>query len=635
MKRSAAILLGLLAFAALALAFRYVPYMVDARAVSATAQRVSDQMEGLDPGSVDRPFVERLRSEVADLRSRTVRLQDLLQQDPLVHAARDIPALQPTLADADAVLAAGAELVVAADLALQVGDRFVALRETGTAGEGSVLAGMVELMATSGDDVDEIDRRIDMARAALDRISPDAAGEIRRAADLMRAPLEKYGPLLDRYRRADDILPDVLGWDGERRYLVLAQNPAELRPTGGYTGTVGVVTFRRGDLVEQDFVDVYELDLKPGIPFVEPPEALQDQLLGTASWQLADANWSPDFPTAAQDALRLYTLESGDDRVDGVIALTTYAIDRLLEVTGPVSVLDYGVTVRPGDTTLTALSLTRGISTPTSDRKAFLDSLASTLLERLYALPPSGWIPLFDALDDITQRRLLLAWMKDQDAQGLLLEGAIAGAVRQEPDDYLYVVEANVAPTSKYNLVVSRRTHLEVGIEPDGSTENGLRLVWQNDSEKPGEPYASIRSYSTSTEGFYGAYVRVLAPAGSQLTDAAGQGHAPITDAESVAPEAGHSSFANYLLMPPGASELRYTWRVPAAAHRLADEWLYRLTIQKQPGMVAEPVSVTVTLPPGAEISTIPEGATVSGLSVVWTTVLTVDATIEIGYRLP
>ena len=199
---------------------------------------------------------------------------------------------------------------------------------------------------------------------------------------------------------------------GQARYLVLAQNPAD-RPAGGYTGTVGVITVDNGRLTDRSFNDVFFYDLRPNLPFVEPPAELANHLLGSASWQLADAAWSPDFPTSAQDALRLYTLESGDADIDGVIAVTTYAVDRMLEVTGPIHVPEYDVTVASGDVTMTALRLTRGVSTPTSDRKAFLEVLADDTLDRLLSLPPTEWPRLVDALIKLRDSRDVLVWFKD------------------------------------------------------------------------------------------------------------------------------------------------------------------------------------------------------------------------------
>ena len=207
-------------------------------------------------------------------------------------------------------------------------------------------------MATSSGDIDQIQALLASARQHLDQVPANAIGQIRDARDLMAAPLVQYGPVLDQYVSLQSTLPGILGWGEEKRYLVLAEDPAELRPTGGFAGTYGILGFKDGRIVERAFHDVYQLDLKPGLPYVLPPDGLKNHLLGQFSWQLADANWSPDFPTSAQDAIRLYTLESGDSNVDGVIGITTYALDHVLNVIGPVAVPEFSATVKPGETTL-------------------------------------------------------------------------------------------------------------------------------------------------------------------------------------------------------------------------------------------------------------------------------------------
>jgi hypothetical protein len=586
---------------------------------------------------VNEARLSQLRAQMNGLRDDVATLRGLLADDPLVGLARGLSATHDNVVQAEALVAAAADLVQAGGTGLDLGDRFVALRSGGTDLAGkSVLAGMVGLMATSAPQIDGIGALMASARQSLSAIPAGANGEIRRVADLMAAPLATYGPLLEQYRAVDQILPSILGWGGSRRYLVLAEDPAELRPSGGYAGTIGVVGFKDGQLVEQSFQDVYALDLKPGVPFVQPPEGLQSHLLvGGASWQLADANWSPDFPTAAQDALRLYTLESGDTRIDGVIALTTYAVDKILEVVGPVEVPEYGVTVRPGEVTLTALGLTRGISTPTSQRKEFLNVLANTVLGRLLALPPSKWLPLFQAFQAVGNERLMLTWFADPAAEKLVAGSPMAGAVRQDAGDYLSVVEANVAPTSKYNLVVKRHDSLDVAIAADGSAEETLRLDWTNDAAKAGEPYASIRDYSTAKDGRYGAYVRVLTPIDSELVDASGQTDQPIAGVESIAPEAGRNSFANYLLMAPGASSLTYRWLEPEAVRQAAGAWTYVLTVQRQPGAAPGTTTIRVTLPAGARVGALPAGATLNGSVVSFTTAPSIDAQLTLQYTLP
>ena len=55
-------------------------------------------------------------------------------------------------------------------------------------------------------------------------------------------------------------LQAAFGADGPARYLVLIQNPSELRPSGGFPGTIALVTFDRGQLRSYEFFDVYDLN---------------------------------------------------------------------------------------------------------------------------------------------------------------------------------------------------------------------------------------------------------------------------------------------------------------------------------------------------------------------------------------
>ena len=623
--------------AASPLVLHYLPYLFAANEARSLAQTLASDVAVMQIADVNHTQINELKAKM-DLAGADIELlRQLLRDDPLVGLVRHIDATTPVLNDLDALLDAGTAISRAGEIALELGNSFVSLREAsaGTGAQESLLANLVNLMATSTVSVDQAHDLIVGARGLLASISPDAPSQIRHLADQMSGPLDKYGPLLDQYRAVDDVLPQILGWHDRRRYLVLAQDPAELRPTGGYTGTFGTVTFDDGGLSDRTFQDVNNLDLLTGLPFVEPPEALSNHLLGDMSWQLGDANWSPDFPTAAQDALRLYSLESGDTDIDGVIALNTYAIDRLLQVTGPIEVPDYGVTVPPGATTLISLYMTRAVPTPTGDRKAFLSALADVLLDRLYSLPQAQWPSLYEAFSEISDQRDLQAWFKDPPAQALVAGSAVGGSVRQDAGDYVYVVEANVAPTSKYNLVVQRRDALAVAIAPNGDATSALRLDWQDNAMDPGPINEFLRSYSTSSVGIYGAYVRVYTPAPSELISTNGMASDPISAVESTTQEAGRNVFGNYLLIPPGAADLSYNWVTPGVATEGGGEWTYTLTIQKQSGLTPMPLSVTVTLPSGATITSTSLGATAADGTVVLATTLTQDAQLQVKYRLP
>ena len=339
-------------------------------------------------------------------------------------------------------------------------------------------------------------------------------------------------------------------------------------------------------------------------------------------------------PTAAQESLRLYELESGDTRIDGVIALTTYAVDRLLEVTGPIDVPEYGVTVHAGETTMIALAQTRGVSTQTSQRKAFLDALAGHILDRLTALSPLDMPKLVDALNAIRDRRDAMVWLADPAAEAWVAASPLGGTVGQGPGDYVYVVEANVGPPSKYNLVVQRSDSINVALDGDGNATDSIAMQWQNSAMTQGEPYDSIRSYSTNVVGLYGAYVRVLTPATSTLGAVAGNAMDSIDSVEDTSTEVDRNVFGNYLLIGPGGSSLSYDWSEPGAALQSQGVWDYQLPVPRQPGTDDIQLAVTVTLPAGAQVEST-TATTVSGQTVSLNTTLDRDQRLEVRYRLP
>ena len=607
---------------------RYLPLLDDVQVLRTTADTAAEQATaaGLQ---LDRPTLERLQAELTDASRRLDDLSSAIHSDPLVALLRALPPTRAQVAGATAIVDAAQDLARAGSDGLQVAERYVAIREAHAAGPAgsSTVANLVELMATSTTQAADAARAVDNARQTLSTLPAGLIGPLGGAAASLQRQVDQFGPALDAYVSADTVLPGIAGWNGQRRYLVLAEDPAELRPTGGFVGTYGIVTFAGGRVTSHMFAGIDSLDLRPGQPYVTPPPALKDHLLGKYPWQLADANWSPDFPTSAQDAIRLYTLESGDTQIDGVIALTTYGIDDLLTVTGPIAVPEYGTTVAAGQTTLTALQYTR-------QSKVFLQVFANRLLDALLTLPSSKWPALLTQLGVIGQQRQAMAWFKAPAEQQLVASNGWDGSVRQDPGDYVYAVDANVAPTSKYNLVTQRSQFLDVQIDAVGDAHDTLELRWRNDAMGP--VGAQIRSWpntGTSTNGVMGDWAQVLVPDRSRLQSVSGGSFSRITGAEQIASIAGRTSFGNYLYLPPGTTQLTYAWISPYAADVNATGGTYVLTVQKQPGTVADPLSVRIAVPSGAVIVGASPGLSVLGNVATLQTTLRQDLQVFVRYR--
>lgn len=637
------LVLAALAAASAALAVnRYLPALDQARALRAQVTALVADARHAGP-DMDATQVAALRRDLASARDGVERLASLLSDDPLVAAARALPPTSGQVRGTDRVVAAGRDLLDAADAALALADRFVQIRASATpdAGGGTgALAAVVELLATGGPETDAILAGLERAEAELAAAGDTLPDPVAQVRDLVRDELDALAPAIRGLSLVRGVLPDVLGWDGPRTYLVLTQDPAELRPTGGFIGSFGIVTFDRGRLAAWRFQDVALLDYPvTRYPFVAPPEPLLKYLLGpTQGWQLADSNWSADFPTAAQQAVALYRNEGGTERLDGVLAMTTQTIDELLAVTGPVSVPSSGVTIASGETTLKVLQATRVAAATGGGRKAFLSALADRLFAALQALPPTRWLDLAARGDSLAGRRLVQAWLVDPRAQAVVARLGFDGGVRQGPGDFVYPVDANLAPTSKLDLVTRRELALTVSLDPLGNATDRLEMAWTNEASAGGALPAAYRALPVEgTRTTLGRFTRVLVPDRSRLMTVSGGSTLALTAPSDTGTDAGRAWFGNYLRVLPGTARLAYTWVSPYAAGEEDGDppgtFTYRLTVQAQPGAPATPLALRVELPAGAVVLAASPGLAIAGSVLTAATTLERDVTLVVRYR--
>jgi len=621
----------LLAGAALA-AFRYLPALEDARALRTDLETMVERVQEAGLG-IDRTTLDALDADLASATNRLDTLRSLLSSDPLLGLARLVPFTAANVRGADDVVAAAGDLFGAVGDGLAIGHRFVEIKEGHTSDpqNDSTLSQLVELMATSRDQAVAAAAAVARAHERLAGVPDGLIGQVESVRNSMTARIDKYGPLLDTYVSVSARLPTILGWDGPRRYLILTQDPAELRASGGLIGSYGIIAFDRGRITERRFQNVSLLDGKTDYPFAPPPQELADYLLGPKqSWQLADAGWSPDFPTSARDALRLYVSESRDSRVDGVLAITTYTIDELLKVTGPITVPDYGATIASGETTLKVLQLTRAPRRPGEESKAFLSVFADRLIGALLALPPRRWGDVLAVAGTFGQKRLFLAWFRGAGDEAFAVDGGFGGGVRQDPGDHMYPVDSNVAPATKLNAWTKRAMDLSVQIDAVGNARNTLDVTWENRVDTPdGVPYRAMTNVGGRVLGMY---FRLLVPERSRVEAVSGGGLAPVTDPAVVEDGAAWMAIGTYLKIPPGQTGLRYSWTSPYAANADATGGTYRLTIQAQPGMRPGPLTLAIRVPDGYRITAASPGLTVNGAVATLSSTFDRDIVIGVAY---
>lgn len=414
-------------------------------------------------------------------------------------------------------------------------------------------------------------------------------------------------------RRAQEMAPMVLGYQGPQTYLVLAHDNNEIMGTGGFILVYGLLTVDKGRVERIFFDNVANLvdgDWPPtdGRDYFEPPAPLRLHLLGNWPMSLADASWWPDFPTAAKNAIEIYRVNSGDEeRIDGVIGINFLTLETLLEVLGPITVEKYGETVTADDVTDKTLILTHpeALRPWETDRYDFTGYVAQEVLEETLTAGPEQWSPLIRALNTIGREKNLLLYHTDPAVQRAIADFGWDGGVRQEPGDYLMVVDAT--RRNKLSQVVKPSINLSVRFDARGDATNVATISYHNDYSawaQGKDPRLAGLVISWGSVSLYGTYVRLLAPEGSLLARVA-VGGLPV-EVEEVSTESSRSVFGHYLSVPLDAiQEVSYTYLVPAAVDISENPYEYRLLVQKQPGTRAIPLTVSVEVPPGMRIVSI------------------------------
>lgn len=397
---------------------------------------------------------------------------------------------------------------------------------------------------------------------------------------------------------AMQLLPEVVGLNSGRTFLIVFQNNMELRPTGGFIGSFGLMTFADGVLRDFTVEDVYAAD--GGLRgHIDPPPPIRD-ILGAEHWYLRDANWDPDFgKTGAQ--LKWFLEKELDVAVDGVIGVDVTFVEKLLQVTGPLTLPDSKVTISAENLYTRLQSEVHEDFFPGSTRKRdTLAELGRALTLKLVEGEGISWPALLSQLDNSFNERHLLVYFAKAEIEALAAELGWTGTAGKLPacatvsciSDYQFVVDANLG-VNKTNFFVKREVAEKVVIDEDKLTHT-LNLT-----------YANGATNNAGFGGTYKNYARVFVPAGNELISATINSQSltiiagPVASSSAVAvgEENGLPVFAALVeVLPQEEKTLTLTYSRPLQiSGEFPLEYLY--AVQKQAGTPADTYSLEIGYP--------------------------------------
>lgn len=430
-----------------------------------------------------------------------------------------------------------------------------------------------------------------------------------------------------------DNLKMLLGASQDKRYLLVFQNNAELRASGGFLGSYALVDFSQGKISNIEVPAGGSYDTAGGLTVkVKAPEPLW---LVNPQWYFWDANWWPDWPTTAKNLMWFYE-KSGGPSVDGVITFTPSVVEQLLNVTGPIDMTkDYGVIITADNfweevektserDNLLKINPALVANLPAGEKnkpkKIIGDLMAKIMAVLPQKLTKDGLVKLLAAAQTSIVSKQAMAYFVDPSLETAARRYGFDGALKSSPFDYLDVINSNIAG-QKTDRVINESISHEASVAADGSVIDTVTIVRANTAFK-NEPLVGVRNVD---------WMRIYVPLGSTLISATGftvpeakffsapdptwQDNSLVAATENQAvidpltgthiyQESGRSVFANWTMVDPGQSvtiKLQYKLPFNLLIAPAGNDFLERLNQWLNPGQTLYPYSLLVQKQPGAE----------------------------------
>lgn len=377
------------------------------------------------------------------------------------------------------------------------------------AGDESV--SFLKIFQDSNKNSQEILNLLKKTRKDLEKVNVEDIPEEQRAQFVgLKNKLPQMETFVKGFVDNGQIFSDILGGNGPRKYLFLFQNNQEMRATGGFIGSYGVMDIFNGR-INNFFIDgIFNPDGQLREKVV-PPEPIQKI---SAAWSLHDSNWFPDFPVSAEKAIWFYE-KTGGPTVDGIITMTPNVMEKLLEVSGPIDMPEYEVTIDKDNflkevQNEVEVEYDKELNQP----KKILADLAPKILDAIFnSKKVSSVVKTLDILMESLNEKQMLLYSRNYGIEKKISEEGWSGEILSTDKDYLSVINSNINGY-KTDGVIEERIEHKAEIKDDGSIVDSVTISRKhNGGDTPYEWFNKVNAN----------YMRVYVPRGSKLISAEGQ----------------------------------------------------------------------------------------------------------------
>jgi hypothetical protein len=343
-----------------------------------------------------------------------------------------------------------------------------------------------------------------------------------------------WGPLGDARRQFDEVAASsarrlsegaealgasrtFLGSGGSRRYLIAAQNNAEMRDQGAVLSYVAVgLRDGRMSIERQGSVGDLTLTAPTATPVPRGTQEVFGSLRPTQTWQSVNA--TADFAFSGRAMADMY-FQATRQPIDGVIALDVPALAGLLGTVGAVSIEGVAEPVTADNVGRLLLNdFYQGLG-PTGDqsvRRERQGDVVRAVVDRITSGSRDA-VTLGRALGDAARGGHLRLWSADGAEEAVFERTGLAGGPATKDPDRTFHVAVQNRTASKLDYFVKPSVRQEVHLTKQGTAVVRTTVVLDNQAPRDARPsYQFGPAGITDKPGDYLAWVLLWGPSGSR-----------------------------------------------------------------------------------------------------------------------
>lgn len=324
----------------------------------------------------------------------------------------------------------------------------------------------------------------------------------------LRRKVTTFAPYVDRAAKqietattATEFLPELLGADHPRTYLLVFPTTSEARGSGGLIGNWGELTIDSGRISLTQFDRVQAL-VEGGKPWADRVDTFPASYLKTYQafkprQYYQNLLASPDFPTNASIMASQYPEVTDGRTVDGVISVDPVGLAAILDLEGPLTIPSLPEPVTSASAPKTLLfDLYVAANDAQDGRIKVLEEIARGTFGRLRDIPLDEPRRIVTTLGPAFAGRHIQMWSKNQASQGYLASIGAAGSYqkRQIPVgrdtvkfDSFGVVSQN-ASGNKIDWFANRSISYNFTVAPEGRVTATATIDVENRAPADGLP---------------------------------------------------------------------------------------------------------------------------------------------------